>query len=346
MFNYKTVVLCLFGLLLNVSVVAQDNNVVETVKASLIKKIRFFSGQIEAVNQSTISAQASGQINEIYFDVDDYVKKDDVILRLNDKEQKSRLSKAKSSVKEAQANFDQAKKEYVRISDIYNKKLVSKSVVDKAKATYYSAEARLNAAQALVREATEQWKYTVIRAPFSGLVVKRFVQKGESVRPGQPIMTGLSLDHLRAAIDIPQDLIIPLRLNPAMFVYLPGHDPKRIDSNDMTVFPYADERSHTFRVRLSLPVGLDGLYPGMTIKIGMAIGEEKQISIPVNAVVVRSEVNALYIQRDGGKVLFRQVRLGERKNDRVHVLSGLREGEKVLLDPYAAMNLLKAQQVK
>ncbi|NOY67366.1 MAG: efflux RND transporter periplasmic adaptor subunit [Gammaproteobacteria bacterium] len=346
MFKYKIAIWCLCGVLIQVPVLAQVNIPVEVVKSGPVDRMRFFNGVIEAVNQSTISAQTSGQITSVHFDVDDYVKKNDVILRLNDKEQKSRLNKAQSSVKEAQVNLDQAEKEYSRVTDIYKKKLVSKSVLDKAKTAYKGAVARLNVMRAGVIEATEQWQYTVIRAPYSGIVVKRFVQEGESVRPGQPLMTGLSLDHLRATVDIPQDLISYLRQKPAMFVYLPGQVPRNIDSKDMTIFPYADEHSHTFRARLQLPAELGDLYPGMTIKIGMVTGKDQQITVPLNAVVVRSEVSGVYIQRDDGTVSFRQIRPGDKTGGRVLVLSGLREGEKVLLDPFAAMGLLKSQQAQ
>jgi len=342
----QTIMLCLCGFLLHVSTLAQADIPFEIAKSIKVDQTRLFTGVIEAVNQSTISAQTNGQITAIYFDVDDYVKKGDVILSLNDKQQKSRLNKAQSSMNEALTNFQQAEKEFIRAKDIYAKKLIAKSAFEKAQSTYKAAESRLSAARSSVVESTELWQYTSIRAPYSGIVVKRFVEKGEVVRPGQSLMTGLSLEHLRVTVDIPQDLIALLRNKSDMFVLLSGQPPRHIESKNITIFPYADARSHTFRARLQLPVGIDVLYPGMTVKIGMVVGQRQQMTVPISAVVIRSEVSGLYIQRDDGTVLFRQIRLGGKMQDRMQVLSGLREGEKVLLDTLAAVDLLKSQRAK
>ena len=78
---------------------------------------------VEAVNQSTLSAQTSGRITEILFDVDDFVNKGEVLIRFSDKEQKAALARANSQLNEAQARLEQADKEYARISAIYEKKL-------------------------------------------------------------------------------------------------------------------------------------------------------------------------------------------------------------------------------
>jgi len=337
---------CILIFSLHVSVAAQADIAVESVKFQSVDRLRHFHGLIEAVNQSTISAQTSGQITQINFDVDDYVNKGDVILQLADKEQKSRLNKAQSSVKEARAVLEQAEKEYTRVKNIYAKKLVAKSTLEKARSAYKAAEARLGVARAQLAEATEQWQYTAVRAPYSGIVVKRFVEKGELVRPGKALMTGLSLDHLRVTLDIPQDLVGLLRRQPVIFVLLPNGKRLDIASNDVTIFPYADKLMHTFRVRLQLPVRAGEWYPGMTVKIGMVVGQAQQLTVPVAALVTRSEVNGVYVLVDKDIVLFRQVRLGSKQLDRVTVLSGLQEGDKVILDPLKAVTLLKSQRLE
>lgn len=338
--------LCLYAFLLYVPSLAYAGIPIEMVSSERVDQLRLFTGVVEAINQSTISAQTSGQITAVYFDVDDYVKKGDVIIRLNDKQQQSRLRKAQSSMEEAQTRLEQAKKEYARAKGIYAKKLIAKSAFDKARSTYRATEARLSAARATVAEATEQWQYTTIQAPYSGIVVKRFVEKGEVVRPGQALMTGLSLEHLRVVVDVPQDLVVRLRRKSGVFVFLSGQVPVKIESSDVTISPYADERTHTFRTRIQLPAGAGELYPGMTVKMGMVVGQRLQMTIPLSAVVIRSEISGIYIQRDDGVVFFRQIRLGEKTRDRVQVLSGLHDGEKVMLDPLAAVNLLKSQRAK
>jgi RND family efflux transporter MFP subunit len=304
-----------------------------------------FDGVIEAVQQSTVSAQTSGRVTEINFDVDDFVKKGEVLVRLRDTQQRARLEGAQADLNEARARLAQAEKEYARIRSIYARKLVSKAAMDSATASLKAAKARVAAAQSRVAEAHEQFSHTVVRAPYSGIVTKRDIQIGETAKVGQPLMTGLSLEHLRAVVALPQDLVQAVRASGKAFVVLPGPEHRELQADKLVVFPYADPVSHTFKVRVSLPPGISGLYPGTLVKIGFVTGERRGLLIPARAVVHRSEVTGVYVVSPDGKVALRQVRLGRTYDNgtKYHVLSGLQEGERVALDPIHAGVYLKKQ---
>jgi len=291
-----------------------------------------------------VSAQTSGRIIELGFDVDDYVQKDSVLLKLSDREQKSRLNSAESSFKEAQANAEQAQKEYSRIKNIYAKKLVAKSALDKVAAANKAAAARLRAARARVDEATEQWEQTIVRAPYSGIVTKRFVEMGETARVGQPLMTGISLDHLRVVVDLPQQVANQLRTHKTLVVLLDSERQLAIEPESVTVFPYADANTHSFRARFDLPTGLENLYPGMMIKVAVTVGEVEAIMIPNAALVWRSEVAGVYVMDEQGQISFRQVRPGISRDNKTEIIAGLSDGEILLLEPNKATSALKAQR--
>ncbi len=308
-----------------------------------IPQERVFDGVVEAVRQATVSAQTSGRITEINFDVDDYVKQGEVLLRFRDTEQRARLEAAQAGLKEARARLAQAQKEYERIKTIYARKLVAKSAMDNATAELKAARARFEAGQANVQQAQEQLDHTVVRAPYSGIVVKRHVEVGETASVGQPLMTGLSLDHLRATVALPQAFIQKVRQNRHAYVVLPGPDAKQLEAKQLVIFPYADTASHTFKVRVDLPPGLEGFYPGMLVKIAFVTGHAKQLVVPASAVVHRGEVTGVYVVSANGQVGLRQIRIGRRVGDRIEVLAGLDPGERVALDPIAAGVYLKKQ---
>lgn len=301
-----------------------------------------FEAVIEAVNRATVSAQTSGRIEEILFDVDDYVERGAVLLKFRATEQEARVQQAQAGLEEAQARMREAQTEQARIASIYAKKLVAKAAMDKANAELKAAQARNESAAARLAETREQLEHAIVRAPYAGIVVERHAELGETATPGQPLMTGISLEEMRAVATVPQRYIGTVRELNTATVYVDGLAP--IASGNITVFPYADPNAHSFRVRVNLAPGNKGLYPGMLVKVGFAIGDIEKLLIPTQALVQRSEVTAVYVVGPDGSVRFRQVRAGRSLTDGLTpILSGLVAGESVALDPIQAGSLLKQQ---
>ncbi|SFN62254.1 efflux RND transporter periplasmic adaptor subunit [Dokdonella immobilis] len=302
-----------------------------------------WDGVVEAINQATVSAQTSGRVVELPYDVNDTVPEGAVIVRFTDVEQKSAKSRAQAQIASAQAAYDEAQASYKRIAEVYARQLVAKAQLDQEQARRDAAKAALEAARAQLREVGQQMDYTVVRAPYSGIVTERYVQIGESVQPGQPLMSGVSLSDLRVSVQIPQSAIGPIRAQQSADILLDGNGGRRARASKVTVFPYADPATHTFTVRLELPGDDTGLYPGMTVKAAFATGAVERLSVPVGALVERGELIGLYIV-DGARVSLRQVRIGQRHDDRVEVLAGLAGGERYATDPAAAAHWLSAQR--
>lgn len=313
----------------------------DTATASLqdAARERIWDGRVEAVNQATVSAQTSGRIAELPFDVNDYVDAGDVVMRFTDTEQRAALARAEATLEEARARLSEAQQAFDRFSRMIENNSISRSQFDQSRANRDAAQARLNAAVSGVETANEQLEYTVVRAPYAGIVSKRHVELGELVSPGQPLISGLSLQQLRVNVDVPQSMFHAVRTIGKAYAYVDGN---RIEAASLTFFPVADSAANTFRVRVNLPDGAATLYPGMFIKVGFVVGETKRLLVPAEAVVRRSELSAVYVT-DGEKVSLRQVRLGRRYGESIEILAGLAAGESVAIDPIRAGIWLKKQ---
>jgi RND family efflux transporter MFP subunit len=309
------------------------------------RREQIWDGVVEATNQATMSAQTAGRIVELPYDVNDYVEAGAVIVRFTNVEQQSGQRRAQAQIASAQAAFDEAQANYKRIAEIYERKLVAKAQLDQATAQRDGARAALEAAQAALREASQQVDYTVVRAPYSGIVTKRFVQVGESVQAGQPLIAGLSLNELRINVQVPQSVVDAIRRYHAADVLLDSAGTRRVAAAKLTIFPYADSDTHTFSVRLDLPAQETGLYPGMTVKAAFAVGEAQRLLIPASALLERSELTGVYVL-NGDEIALRQVRTGHRFGDRIEVLAGLADGERIAADPNAAALALAARRGK
>jgi RND family efflux transporter MFP subunit len=305
----------------------------------LVERVRL-DGSVEAVRESTVSAQTAGTVMELPFDVDDTVEQGALIARLEDTEQRSRLRQAQGNLEEAEAALLDARQQFERIESLYERNVVSRSDLDEVRNRLDGAQARFGRAEAAVAEARKELEYTRVEAPYTGVVTERHVEVGESVRPGQPLLSGFSLDELRVVVAVPQRYIEYARDESRLSVY--GSDGRRLAVERMTVFPFADAESHSFRVRLFLEQDADGVAPGMLVRVDLAAGERPALWIPADSLLQRGELRAVFVRDEQGRPRLRQVRVGVREGDRLEVLAGLDDDDLVAARPYAVFERAQA----
>lgn len=110
-------------------------------------------------------------------------------------------------------------------------------------------------------------------------------------------------------------------------------DGRVLETGDMTFYPYANPATHTFRLRMRLSEPNGSLFPGMLVKVGVPVATRDALWIPASGLVRRSELRAVFVLDDQGRPRLRQIRTGSEQEDRLEVLAGLSEGEKVVVHP-------------
>ncbi len=323
-------------------------------------------GLVEAVRQSTVSAQIGGRIKEIGFDTGDHVTKGQVILRIDEREALQVLAGSQAQVFQAQANMQNAEAAYERARRLFAQKFISQAALDKAQVDYKVAVAQAAASEASTGQASLAHSYTAVIAPYSGVVSARLVEVGEMVVPGKPLMTGFDPSEMRVVVNVPQDKLVDIGAHPEAMVEALSLN-RWIKPAAVTIQPVADTRTHSTQLRVYLPKNeaegrqpvadpslagaaaehtlahpkleriAPGVYPGMFVRVHFVVGMANKLVIPASAVLRRSEVVAVYVVDEDGAGKLRQVRLGEAiSDDAVEVLAGLKPGEKVALDPVRA----------
>lgn len=332
---------------------AESNLETVYVEDKLFPQLEVFDAVIEAIHHSTISSRISAQVVELNFDVNDVVPKDALIMKFRDEEFQARVAQIQASLladaaqnREAVARQKESAAEEKRVKDLFMRKLLAQAALDAAIANIAAANAKVQAVQAQRKahqaqldEAKVQLSYTQIIAPYSGVVTERFIELGEMASPGQHLMSGISLNALRAVVKVPQYLLASIQsANTPMLTFLDGRE---IKGTKVTVVPQADVKSHSFKVRVDLPEGIDNIYPGLFAKLQFVVGDEMVRVVPQAAIVQRSEVSGIYVK--AGQVLtFRHIRLGRTlSGGQREVLAGLSVGEQVVLDPLQAARMLK-----
>jgi RND family efflux transporter MFP subunit len=291
---------------------------------------------VEAVRQSTVSAQIAGRIVDLRFDVGDYVKKGDVIARIDERAVSQAEAASVAQVREAQAALANARAQYERSKQLLAQKFISQAALDQAESNYKSAQARVSALLAGAGQAATERSFATIVAPYSGVVSARLVELGEMATPGKPLFTGFDPSTLRVVATVPQAEVAAIQAGSKARVEVPSVG-KWIDVKNIVVVPSADPRTHTTRIRLELPEDVRGVYPGVYARAHFVVGRALKLLVPRAAILRRSEVTAVYVVGADGVPRLRQVRLGEAADENyVEVLAGVEPGERVALDPIKA----------
>lgn len=302
---------------------------------------RAWDGTVEAVREAVLSTQTGGRVTAVDVDVNDRVVAGQVLLRLTVVEQQAGVDAARAQLRAAEASAVEAERQYQRFASLARDKYVSGAQLDQARAARDAANAARDAARAQVSAAGQNAGYTTVRAPYAGIVAARRVEPGETVGPGQPLLTVYAPDDLRIEVRVPQSAADAIRAKPQARVVF--DDGRSVEAREVVVYPAADPASHSVPVRVALPrLEAGAPAPGATAKVVFPItGGEGGVRIPDAAVTRRGELTAVYVVKDG-RVLLRQVRLGARHGDAVDVLAGLIPGEVVACDPGEALRALAA----
>lgn len=291
---------------------------------------------VEAVRQSTVSAQIAGRIVDLRFDVGDRVRKGDVIARIDERSASQALAASEAQVRSAEAALVNARANYERSQQLFGQKFISQAALDKARADFHAAESQMKAMLAGAGQAATERSFATLVAPYSGVVAVRHVQLGEMASPGKPIMTGFDPSTLRVVASVPSTQVAAIQAGGKARVEIPAAG-RWIAAQAVTVVPTADPRTHSTQVRIELPEDVGGVYPGVFARAHFVVGAAPRLMAPREAVVRRGELTAAYVVTEGAPPQLRQLRLGAVSDERgIEVLAGLRAGERVALDPVAA----------
>ncbi|MDE2407079.1 MAG: efflux RND transporter periplasmic adaptor subunit, partial [Xanthomonadaceae bacterium] len=309
---------------------------------------RGWDGVVEAVRRADLAAQTAGRVAVVAVDVNQRVRAGDVLLRITAVEQDAGAAAARAQLRAAEASANEAEQNYRRYAALADAQYVSKAQIDQARAARDSATAARNAAAAMLAQAAQQANYTVVRAPYDGVVAARLVEPGETVAPGMPLLRMYAPDALRIEVAVPQTRADTIRGNPQAQVLLA--DGRKLVPAQVIVFPAADPASHSVNVRVNLPALNPQPAPGTTAKVVFAAGAEgdgeavaANLQVPAASIAQRGELSGVYVVQEG-RLLLRQLRLGARSGDAVEVIAGLKAGEVVASDPVAATQAIAAQR--
>ena len=303
-----------------------------------------FDGVVEAVRQTVIAAQVPGAIIELDARVGDSVKAGQVLLRIDARAADQTAAAGDAQVAAARAALEAATHTYQRQKQLFTQHYISQAALDNAESEFKSTRAQVAAQLSQAGAARTQSGFYIVRSPYNAVIADVPAMLGDMAMPGRPLLTLYDPAALRITAAVPQTVAAQIVAGKTPRAELPGRPPDRrwVTPTRVQVLPTVDPATHTVQIRADLPVGLDGVGPGMFARLWLPLppggthGDAVSLMVPVQAIVRRAELTGLYVLDPAGRPVLRQVRLGRVDGGKVEVLSGLMAGERVVTDAQAA----------
>ncbi|MCG6963241.1 MAG: efflux RND transporter periplasmic adaptor subunit [Acidobacteria bacterium] len=274
------------------------------------------NGVLEAENEVDVVARIAGPITELEAEEGMKVKKGTLLARIDDRE-------AKAEADVASVNRDEAKLAFDRTKTSYEQQLVSREAYD-------SALSKLKATEAQFESAQLKLDYTHIRAPFDGLVVKRYVKLAANVSVNTPLFRVSNFTPLLCPIQVPEKELSNLRVGQRAVLHVDAYGDDPFPASVLRISPVVDPSTGTLTVTLQANAR-DKLRPGMFASVALETAvHHDALVIPKSSLVLDSLGDTVYI-KDGGVARRREVKLGFREGSAVEVLGGLEEGNDVIV---------------
>ncbi len=321
-------------------------------------------GTVVPYKEVTLSAQLPGRVKYLAGIEGDTFEKDDLLVELDDSELKAKRQAALAQLANADAQLRNAGVQFnrelwspkskaapggmgvpnlfdsmftrpmgdfmgerdegaERSADIYS----SRTNIQQAQNTMYRVQAEIRGIDAKLRDARSV-------APFDGIIMKKFIEVGDTLQPGQPLLKYADVEYLQIVVDVPGRLRPGLNEGMMLRAELDVGD-QEVPVRVAQIFPMADAQRHTVTIKFDLPQGVSapGMYAKVLVPDFNAPARSNPI-IPSSAIRYNGSLPGVYVMSEDSKPLLRLIRVGEQlPGGYTTVLSGLQAGERVVRNP-------------
>jgi RND family efflux transporter MFP subunit len=268
----------------------------------------------------------------------DRVTRGQSLARLRPDDYDVKVNQAQSQEAEVEAALSQAKQAFDRATGLYERKSLTRTDYDAAKAAYETALAKQAGAGALAAEAKNARGDSTLRSPMDGIVLKRLIEVGSLVGPGTPGFVIADTSSVKVLFGAPDIVVRKLALHQPVTITTAAYPNERFSGRITSLAPAASPGSLVFDVEVTVPNGKGRLKPGMVASFELERdGAPASLTVSLAAILrstKRADGYALFVveeENGAAHARLREVTLGEMVATGVSVTSGLREGERVVV---------------
>jgi membrane fusion protein (multidrug efflux system) len=311
---------------------------VERVGVETVEERIEGSGQLVAKEHAEIASEVDGVVTELPVDEGDPVEAGQVLLAIDPEKRSLSVRNARAQLADAQAALAEAKREYDRVLVLHEKGIASDSVRDQRATTLARARSQVEAARAGHGVAEREFRDASVRAPFSGLIARRDVSRGEYVRQGEVLFELVALDPIEVEFSVAERDSARVHIGQLVRVKVAPYPNETFEGEVSVISPIVDSKTRTLRVKARIANPDARLRPGLFARTDLGVAErEGALLVPEQAVLQRADGEIIFVATAEGHARRVVVKTGLHRDGRVEIVEGLVAEDEVIVSGHAAL---------
>lgn len=291
------------------------------VQPSSMRDVLVLPGETQPWEDVRVSSDMDGLVEWIGAREGQSVRKGELLARID-------VAARKATLDRARASFQLADELFKRRESLFERKIISREELDRAFTERALAETNL-------RQAQVEYERGFLKAPVSGFVNHLYVDAGEYVARGAPVLDLVNVERIKIQLNVPEMDVRFLKPGHEAMVTIDALPEKRLWGKVDFVAYKADPATKTFQVQVVVENPTREIRPGMIARIGLLRREvQEALAVPLFAIVNKGGERVLFVEKDG-RVSARTVSIGIIEGDRVQITNGLSAGERVIVSGQA-----------
>jgi len=303
---------------------------IETVKVSkkvFNNKLSLF-GNLHAGKSATVSTEVEGAVIAFDKEVGDKVKKGEVVCRIDDGKYSIAVKSSSGRYEKAKAQKAEAGMSFNRTKSLFEKKIASQKRLDEAELKFRVAKGELSSKQADLLNAKRNLALTKVKAPYTGILAGKFLQKGDWVKAGNKLFDIVDLSSAYILADLPEKELGRAKISSPANIWFDAYKGKTFKGKVTKISPRTSGKSRGFETRIDF-VDSDGIAKdGLFARIEIILKERLVLVIPKDAVVERGAMKVVFIVK-GKTVKQVKVVIDAQRGDMVEVSGAIKEGDEL-----------------
>ncbi len=306
---------------------------VEKISATQLGLESGYSGEVRARYETPLAFRVPGKIVERKVEVGSLVKAGQVLAQLDTQDFALSKEGATAQLASARADYDFARADLNRYSELLSKRFISQAEFQKRQTAFDTAKARLEQIQAQLKQTQNQVRYTTLTSPEDGVITAIDAESGQVVSAGQVVMRLAQPSEKEVVIAVPESRLAEFRQTQTIKISLWADQTKTYDGKVREISPNADPVTRTYSAKISILQASDAIKLGMTASVFLKeAARNAAYVLPLTALYHTTDKKPAVwvVDASSNKVNLVTVRLGEYKDNKATIMTGLSDGQLVV----------------